>query len=139
MSTEPDLDEDVLLPGADSLIPAPVARSRGPVELVVRIKAEGMRLDHYLHMYFQDFSRSELQEAVKGGTILVNGKPSKASYKVRNDDKLFVVLPEPTHDLPQPEDIPLEVLYEDESVALINKPWNMVVHPAKGNWSGTLD
>ena len=131
-------DEDDVLPEAASLIPAPVRRSREPVELLVKIKAEGMRLDHYLHMYFQDFSRSELQDAIKGGTIRVNGRASKASYKVRNDDKLTVVLPEPTHDLPQPEDIPLEVLYEDEAVALVNKPWNMVVHPAKGNWSGTL-
>src|SRR5205085_1453477 len=83
--------------------PAPARRSREPVELVVRIKAEGMRLDHYLHLYFPDFSRSELQDAIKAGTTLVNGKPSKASYKVRNGDKLYVVLPEPDHDLPQPE------------------------------------
>jgi 23S rRNA pseudouridine1911/1915/1917 synthase len=130
--------DDELLPAAASLIPAPARRSREPVEMVVKIKAEGMRLDHYLHMYFQDFSRSELQDAIKSATVLVNGKASKASYKVRNDDALYVVLPEPAHDLPQPEDIPLDILFEDESLAVINKPWNMVVHPAKGNWSGTL-
>jgi 23S rRNA pseudouridine1911/1915/1917 synthase len=138
MSSDILPDEDELLPDAASRIPAPVLRSRDPVEMVVKIKAEGMRLDHYLQMYFQDFSRSEMQEAIKAGTILVNGKPSKASYKVRNDDHLYVVLPEPAHALPQPEDIPLDVLYEDDALALINKPWNMVVHPAKGNWSGTL-
>lgn len=138
MPADPTFDEDDLLPDAESRIPAPVRRSREPVELVVRIKAEGMRLDHYLHMYSPEFSRSELQDAIKTGNVLVNGRPSKASYKVRNDDKLYVALPEPAHDLPQPEDIPLDILYEDETLALINKPWNMVVHPAKGNWSGTL-
>jgi 23S rRNA pseudouridine1911/1915/1917 synthase len=131
--------DDDLLTDAESLIPPPPARrGREPVELVVKIKAEGMRLDHYLHMYFQDFSRTDLQEGIKNGSIRVNGKPSKASYKVRNDDRLYVQLPEPAHDLPVPEDIPLDVLYEDDVLALINKPWNMVVHPAKGNWSGTL-
>lgn len=130
-------DELETFPDA-SLITAPVPRSREPVELIVKIKAEGMRLDQYLHMYFQDFSRSDLQEGIKQGTITVNGKTSKPSYKVRNDDRLSVTLPEPTHDAPQAENIPLEILYEDECLALINKPWNMVVHPAKGNWSGTL-
>lgn len=116
--------------------PHPAHRDR--VELLVRIKSEGMRLDHYIHMYLQDYSRTDLQGAIKSGHVTVNGKPSKASYKVRNDDQLVVLLPEPTHAIPQAEDIPLDVLYEDEWVALINKPWNMVVHPAKGNWSGTL-
>src|SRR5207302_8810823 len=70
--------------------------------------------------------------------VTVNGGQTKASYKVRLGDLVRVVLPEPTHPLPVPEDIPLEVLYEDNSLALINKPPDMVVHPAKGNWSGTL-
>lgn len=116
----------------------PHPRHRDRVELLVKIKAEGMRLDHYIHMYLQDYSRTDLQSAIKAGNVTVNGHASKASYKVRNDDVLIVHLPEPTHAIPQAEDIPLDVLYEDECVALINKPWNMVVHPAKGNWSGTL-
>ena len=72
MSADPAFDEDDLLPEAESRIPVPARRSREPVELVVRIKAEGMRLDHYLHMYFPDFSRSELQDAIKAGNVLVN-------------------------------------------------------------------
>lgn len=116
--------------------PAPAAR--GPVELEVKIKAEGMRLDRYLHLNFQEFSRSVIQQAVDSGNVLVNGKVSKSSHKVRHGDMLKIHLPEPTHDLPVPEDIPLDVLYEDNWLALINKPANMVVHPAKGNWSGTL-
>jgi 23S rRNA pseudouridine1911/1915/1917 synthase len=126
-------DEDIADPPA-----AGYARSREPVQMDVKIRAEGMRIDQYLQIYFHDFSRSELQKAIEAGHITVNGRATKASYKVRNDDKLHVQLPEPIHDVVQPEDIPLEILYEDECVALINKPPNMVVHPARGNWSGTL-
>jgi 23S rRNA pseudouridine1911/1915/1917 synthase len=135
----PDPDDEVI--AADELPPAAPAaysRTRDPVELVVRIKAEGMRLDHYLPIYFPDFSRSELQKAIEGGHVTVNGRPTKASYKVRNEDRLRVALPEPVHDVIVPEDIPLDLLYEDESVALVNKPADMVVHPARGNWTGTL-
>jgi 23S rRNA pseudouridine1911/1915/1917 synthase len=130
-----DIDDD-LLPEPDA---APVARrTRDPVEMRIQVKSEGMRLDHYVPIFFPDFSRSEIQRAITAGTVTINGHAVKPSYKVRNDDRLKIVLPEPTHDLPQPEDIPLDVLYEDEWLALVNKPWNMVVHPAKGNWSGTL-
>jgi 23S rRNA pseudouridine1911/1915/1917 synthase len=70
--------------------------------------------------------------------VAVNGKPAKASYRVRHGDHIRVLPPEPTHPLPVPEDIPLDVLYEDEFLAAVNKPAAMVVHPAKGHWSGTL-
>ena len=134
-----NLDDDELLPAAAAAVTVPsYARARDPIELHVKVKAEGMRLDHYLQIFIQDFSRSELQKAITGGHIRVNGKPSKASYKVRNDDKLFVQLPEPIHDVIVPEEIPLDVLYEDEWLAVINKPADMVVHPARGNWTGTL-
>jgi 23S rRNA pseudouridine1911/1915/1917 synthase len=129
----------------EELIPLPVpdalpayARSRDPVELLVKVKAEGMRLDQYLQVFFHDCSRTELQKAIGLGTITVNGKPSKAGYKVRNDDKLVVQLPAPVNDVIVPEEIPLEVLYEDDVLAVINKPPHMVVHPARGNWTGTL-
>jgi 23S rRNA pseudouridine1911/1915/1917 synthase len=134
-----DFDDELL--GNDEATLAPPAaysRTREPVELRVRIKAEGMRLDHYLAMYFQDFSRSELQKAIEGGHVKVNGRPTKASYKVRNEDRLYVELPEPINDVIVPEDIPLDVLYQDECVAVVNKPADMVVHPARGNWTGTL-
>lgn len=132
MATPDDLEDDVSPP-----TPAGTSR-RGPIDLDVKIKAEGMRLDRYLHLCFQDFSRSVIQTAIDGGHVLVNGKASKSSHKVRHGDRLRIHLPEPTHDLPVPEDIPLDVLYEDEWLALVNKPADMVVHPAKGNWSGTL-
>jgi 23S rRNA pseudouridine1911/1915/1917 synthase len=63
---------------------------------------------------------------------------TKASYRVRHGDRIRIWPPEPTHDIPVPEDIPLDVLYEDEMLAVVNKPADMVVHPAKGHWSGTL-
>jgi 23S rRNA pseudouridine1911/1915/1917 synthase len=135
MSDDVDVDDD-LLPEPDAAPPA--RRSRDPVEMRIQVKSEGMRLDHYIPIFFPDFSRSEIQRAITAGTVTINGHTVKPSYKVRNEDRLKIILPEPTHDLPQPEDIPLDVLYEDEWLALVNKPWNMVVHPAKGNWSGTL-
>jgi 23S rRNA pseudouridine1911/1915/1917 synthase len=97
-----------------------------------------MRLDQYLQIFFNDCSRSELQKAISTGNVTCNGKPTKASYKVRNDDKLVVQLPAPVNDVIVPEDIPIEVLYEDDVLAVINKPPHMVVHPARGHWTGTL-
>src|SRR5205823_11105922 len=82
--------------------------------------------------------RSIIQKVIEAGGVQVNGRLAKASYKVRPDDQVRVVFPPPAHDLPEAEDIPLSVLYEDEYLALVNKPANMVVHPARGHWSGTL-
>jgi 23S rRNA pseudouridine1911/1915/1917 synthase len=114
------------------------ATPAAPIDLVAKRKVEGLRLDQYLVEMFPELSRSVLQKVIEAGGVLVNGKPSKASYKVRYGDRVRVSPPGPTHDLPLPEDIPLTVLYEDEYLAIINKPADMVVHPAKGHWSGTL-
>ncbi len=108
------------------------------VELTAKHKVEGTRLDQYLAAMFSEYSRSVIQKAIEAHAVTVNGKSAKASYKVRYKDLVRIQLPEPTHDLPVPEDIPLDVLYEDEFLAIINKPADMVVHPAKGHWSGTL-
>ena len=133
---EPDeLDEDVI--PVEPVTPS--VRFHEALDLVVMVKSEGMRLDQYVHLHLgADWSRSEVQRAIAAGGITVNGKSSKPGYKVRKFDKLHVEMPEPTHDIPVPEDIPLDILYQDEFLAVINKPANMVVHPAKGNWSGTL-
>lgn len=108
------------------------------LEISVKRKGDGVRLDQYLVNAFEGFSRSVFQKVIDSAAVLVNGIPAKASYKVRAGDHIRVCLPEPAHALPVPEDIPLSVLYEDEYLAVINKPPDMVVHPAKGNWSGTL-
>lgn len=109
-----------------------------PIELSASHKAEGTRLDQYLVIAFADVSRSLIQRVIEGGGVMVNGLVAKASYKVRDGDKIVVQPPEATHQLPVPEDIPLDVLYEDDYLAVVNKPADMVVHPAKGHWSGTL-
>lgn len=118
-------------------VPTPVPGGQA-VDLVAKRKVEGTRLDQYLAVMFPDFSRSVLKKAIDGGAVSVNGALAKASYRVRYNDQVRIALPPPTHDLPVPEDIPLDVLYEDDLLAVINKPPDMVVHPAKGNWSGTL-
>jgi 23S rRNA pseudouridine1911/1915/1917 synthase len=122
------LPDDDDLPGA------------GPIlEFRIDYKIDPIRLDQFLvNQVGAELSRSLAQKAIEQEKVLVNGKPSKASYKVRTGDHILVQLPEPSHPLPVPEDIPLDVLYEDEYLAVINKPFDMVVHPAKGNWSGTL-
>jgi 23S rRNA pseudouridine1911/1915/1917 synthase len=109
-----------------------------PVDLVAKLRIEGTRLDQYLVSMFPDYSRSTIQKVIDAGGVQVNDAPAKASYRVRHGDRIRIWPPEPTHDIPVPEDIPLDVLYEDEMLAVVNKPADMVVHPAKGHWSGTL-
>jgi 23S rRNA pseudouridine1911/1915/1917 synthase len=108
------------------------------MDLTVQHKLVGVRLDQYLVTLFPDFSRSLIQKAIDAGGVTVHEATAKASHKVRLGDRIRIALPEPTHEIPVPEDIPLHVLYEDEFLAVINKPHDMVVHPAKGHWSGTL-
>jgi 23S rRNA pseudouridine1911/1915/1917 synthase len=116
----------------------PLKLSSTPLELTARRKVEGLRLDQYLVSLFPDYSRSIIRKVIDAGSVTVNGHPVKASYKVRNGDQVRIWLPEATHPTPVAEDIPLQTLYEDEHLVIVNKPYDMVVHPAKGHWSGTL-
>jgi 23S rRNA pseudouridine1911/1915/1917 synthase len=98
----------------------------------------GKRLDAFLSEKIEKWSRSRLQKLVDEGDVLVNQKPAKSSYKVRAGDEIEVELTEvPAEDF-EPENIPLEIVFEDESLAVINKPAGMVVHPGAGVTSGTL-
>lgn len=108
------------------------------VEIVAKIRVDGLRLDQYLVSVFPDYSRSVVQRVIANGGVAVNGKQAKSSHKIRHGDHIRVVPPEPTHPLPVAENIPIEILFEDEFLAVVNKPADMVVHPAKGHWSGTL-
>jgi 23S rRNA pseudouridine1911/1915/1917 synthase len=117
---------------AEELLPAKV------FEFTVSRKAEGSRVDAHIVSQLPDLSRSLVQKSIEAGKVTVNGVPCKASYKIRAGDLIRVESPEPPHPAALPEDIPLDVLYEDDFLALINKPFDMVVHPAKGHWSGTL-
>src|SRR5437870_1890619 len=120
------------------MTPPPIEPGEYPIEHVVELKVDGQRLDQYLAAQYPDFSRSLIGKAIDAGTVTVNGAAAKASYKARTGDVLRIWLPKPRTGQPVPEDIPLDVLYEDDYLSLINKPPDMVVHPAKGNWSGTL-
>jgi 23S rRNA pseudouridine1911/1915/1917 synthase len=118
--------------------PSPLPAGQKSVEVVAGHKAEGTRLDQYLVSVFPDYSRSVLRKVIDAGAVMVNARAAKASIRIHAGDQIRIWLPAPTHDAPVPEDIPLEILYEDEFLAVINKPADMVVHPAKGHWSGTL-
>ena len=101
------------------------------------LENEDLRIDRWLGEC-TDLSRTRIQELAKEGKILVNGKAVRSSYKVQLNDEIVCDVPEDeTADI-VPEDIPLEILYEDADIIVVNKPKGMVVHPAPGNYSGTL-
>jgi 23S rRNA pseudouridine1911/1915/1917 synthase len=98
----------------------------------------GKRLDAYLAEKIEGWSRSRLQRLIDDGDVLVNQKPSKSSYKLRPDDEIEVELTELPAVSFEPENIPLDIRYEDDFLAVVNKPAGMVVHPGAGVSSGTL-
>jgi len=98
-----------------------------------------VRIDKYLAHRIENISRSKIQAASEAGNILVNDKPVKSNYKVKPADVISILLPTPPRDEELiPENIPLDVVYEDEDLLVVNKPAGMVVHPAYGNLRGTL-
>ena len=103
----------------------------------VIIKEAGNRLDKAL-ADLTELSRSQANEAIKAGTVLVNGKSAKAKYAVKEGDVITYELPEEEVLEYKAEDIPLDIIYEDADVAVVNKPQGMVVHPSAGHTSGTL-
>ena len=109
-----------------------------PHRFLVSESDEGKRLDAFLSGQFFDASRVRIQGGIAAGLAKVDGQPRKSSYKLRATQKVEFQLPPAPAEGPQAESIPLEILYEDEVLAVVNKPPGMVVHPAKGHWSGTL-
>ena len=97
----------------------------------------GMRLDAYIAA-ISDLSRSAAARLIESGSVTVNGKPAEKKRAIAEGDVVEITLPEPEKCEAQPEDIPLDVVYEDGDIIVINKPQGMVVHPAPGNYSGTL-
>ncbi|MBT8309872.1 MAG: RluA family pseudouridine synthase [Flavobacteriaceae bacterium] len=98
-----------------------------------------LRIDKYLMNFVENATRNKIQAAAKNGSILVNENPVKSSYKVKPGDKIRVMFAHPPHEnLLVPEDIPIDIVYEDEDLLVVNKPAGMVVHPGHGNYSGTL-
>ena len=98
-----------------------------------------MRLDKHILETHPDFSRSRIEGLIKSGFVTVNGAVAeKAGMKVSEDDEIVVEIPPPVPAIPEPEDIPLDVVFEDEDMVVINKAPGMVVHPAPGHFTGTL-
>jgi len=105
---------------------------------VVLQLAAGQRLDQFLRAELPEHSRAFLQKLIDEHLVLVNGKHVKSSYHVRPGDRISVEIPPPRPTEAQPEDIPLDVLYEDADLIVVNKPAGLVVHPAAGNYEHTL-
>lgn len=99
---------------------------------------EDERIDKCLSTLVDSLSRSFIQKLLKEEKVFVNGKAVKGSYRVKTDDEVFFELPESIEPDIEPENIPLDILYEDKDVVVVNKPKGMVVHPAAGHYSGTL-
>lgn len=98
-----------------------------------------MRLDRFLTVRMEHTSRNRIQAAADSGNILVNGTAAKSSYKIKPLDRISIVMPYPRRETEiVPEHIPLEIVYEDDDLLVVDKPAGMVVHPGHGNYSGTL-
>ncbi len=108
------------------------------LEFFIKGRVEGQRLDAYLVKRFEDYSRTYLQKLIKGGKVFVNGKPAKASHKIRVGQEVRVELPQLEELHLKPEQMPLTIVYEDEDIVAINKQANLIIHPARGHLQGTL-
>ncbi len=109
-----------------------------PRELIVPAEAADTRLDVFLVSQFPTYSRVLLRKVINAAGVKLNGRRVKAAHKLQGGEQIEIFLPELPREAPPGEDIPLEVLYEDEQIAAINKPPGMVVHPGRGHWNGTL-
>lgn len=100
---------------------------------------KNIRIDKFLSEKLANATRNKVQQAIDAGSVLVNGKPTKANYKIKPMDDIKVMMEKPPRDTEvYPEKIELDIIYEDKYLLIVNKPAGMVVHPAHGNWSGTL-
>ncbi|MGN0562913.1 MAG: RluA family pseudouridine synthase [Candidatus Fimenecus sp.] len=109
-----------------------------PIDILIDTDFAGERLDKYLARIFPESSRSALQKAIEDGYAVVNGKAASKNYKLRTEDKLTFTPPEVKPLAVAAQNIPLDIVYEDADLLVVNKPKGMVVHPAPGNFDGTL-
>ena len=108
-------------------------------EIIVEENYNGIRIDSFLSECIEgDLSRSYIQKLIKDGLVTVNGRSVKSNYKINTDDNIICVIPEPEELAVEPENIPLDIVYEDNDLLVVNKPRGMVVHPAAGHYQGTL-
>jgi 23S rRNA pseudouridine1911/1915/1917 synthase len=123
----------------ESLTPAEVPVETGaPVRLTVEARAHGWRLDHYLSRLFPNHSRAQLQRIIEAGGVQLNGMPPRSSRRLRVNDRIDVTLTDAERPGIEPEELPLQILYEDDHMVVVNKAAGMVVHPGRGSSRGTL-
>lgn len=108
------------------------------ISFVIDAEADSVRLDKTLSLVLCGYSRSFTQRLFDDGSVLCNGKPVRKNHKPKSGDLISFSVPEPKELSIEPENIPLEIVYEDDSLLVVNKPQGMVVHPAPGNYDGTL-
>ncbi len=106
--------------------------------MTIRCECAGVRLDTFLAEADLGLTRSALQKLLESGAVTVDGKPVRKNYRTRVGDEIELLLPDPQIPEILPENIPLDIRYEDEDVIVVNKPRGLVVHPAPGHWTGTL-
>jgi len=109
-----------------------------PILITVDEESAGQRLDKILSSYLCEYSRSFVQNLFSEGLVLYSGRSVNKSFKPKNGDVIEFTVPEPQEISLEPEDIPLDIVYEDNDLLVVNKPRGMVVHPAPGNYSSTL-
>lgn len=133
-----DIEKDE---GEDSYLIDAAPAIADAVELWVnRAFAQPPRLDTYIVARQPELTRSAVQRWIESGSVFVNGKPAKASYRVQKGDGITLKVPQRRVMTHEPEDIPLDILHEDDDLVVVNKPADMIVHPGRGatNWTGTL-
>ncbi len=108
------------------------------ISIIADIESDGERIDKYLSFIFPRTSRSYIQKAIESGNVSVNGKPVSKNYKLKSDDKVEYLPLEPVSLTVEPQNIPLDIVFEDDDLLVVNKPKGMVVHPAPGNYENTL-
>lgn len=102
------------------------------------VNEDNLRLDTYISSKYENLSRTMIQKLIEDGNVLVNDKPKKISYKIKMGDNIKIYFPEAKEVDIKPQEIPLEIIYEDNDIIVVNKPKGLVVHPANGNPDGTL-
>ena len=107
-------------------------------EVNIDSKGKGERIDKYLNSVQPSLSRTRIQELLKAGNVTINGNPAKTNYRLQLNDHLVLTIPDPEPTTIEPEDLDLDIVYEDDQLLIVNKPRGMVVHPAPGNYHGTL-
>lgn len=108
------------------------------IELIVLNEHSGERIDKFLSAQISEITRSSIQKLIIDGGVDVNDQNVTKNYKVKTDDQVVLKIPDPVELEIKPQDIPIEIVYQDDDLLIVNKPKGMVVHPAPGNYEGTL-